>query len=138
MDLPEKISTFEFEHKGLTKKYEGRFSVKCHLNMGEKHQLAMEKTRLLADYMNPTDDLAGQAVILSKLRVHIVDGPEWWQQSAGGFLIDDEDAIVALYDKVLKAENEWREKVRDMGSEAKKKNEEQPQETQTQENSQKD
>ena len=106
--------------------------------MGEKHQLAMEKTRLLADYMNPTDDLAGQAVILSKLRVHIVDGPEWWQQSAGGFLIDDEDAIVALYDKVLKAENEWREKVRDMGSEAKKKNEETPQETQTQETSQKD
>lgn len=124
MDLPEKQSTFEFEHEGLTKKYEGRFTVKCHLNAGEKHQLAMEKTRLMADYINPTDDLAGLATILSKLRVHIIDGPEWWKQSAGGFLIDDEDALVALYDKILGAEKEWKEKVRNKGSEAKAKNEE--------------
>ena len=123
MDLPEKHSIFEFEHKGLTKSYEGRFTVRCHLNVGEKHQLAIEKTRLMADYLNQSDDLSGFAVILSKLRVHIVDGPEWWKQSAGGFLIEDEDALVALYDKVLAEENKWREKVKDMGSEAKAKNE---------------
>ena len=123
MDLPEKNSTFEFEHKGLTKKYEGRFTVRCHLNVGEKHQLAMEKTRLMADYLNPSDDLSGFAVILSKLRVHVIDGPEWWKQSGGGFLIEDEDAVVALYDKVLAEEKKWRDKVKDMGSKAKAENE---------------
>jgi uncharacterized phage-like protein YoqJ len=121
MDLPKKESTFEFEHvaKMTDKKYDGKFTVRTVLNMGQRHQLEMEKTRLMADYVNPTDGLAGIAVILSKLRVHVIDGPEWWKQSAGGFLIDDEDALVALYDKVIEAENKWKNDLKKKGEEAK-------------------
>jgi hypothetical protein len=121
MDLPKKESTFEFEHVAAAsgKKYDGKFTVRTILNMGQRHQLEMEKTRLMADYVNPTDGLAGIAVILSKLRVHIIDGPEWWKQSAGGFLVDDEDALVALYDKVIEAENKWKNDLKKKGEEAK-------------------
>jgi hypothetical protein len=111
MDLPSKEKTFQFEHIGETmgKKYEGQFTVLCVLNVGQKHALALEKTRLMGNYPNPTDDLAGFAVILANLRAKIVDGPEWWKQSGGGATIEDEDALVVLYRKVTEAEIEWKE-----------------------------
>lgn len=111
MDLPSKEKTFAFEHTGETtgKKYEGQFTVLCVLNVGQKHAMALEKTRLMGNYINPTDDLAGFAVILASLRARIVSGPEWWNQSGGGAVIDDEDALVVLYRKITEAELEWKE-----------------------------
>lgn len=109
MNLPNKEKTFDFEYQGDLKKYDGTFTVLAHLNVGQKHALSLEKTRLLGNYANPTDDLAGFAIILANLRIKIVDGPEWWKQSQGGSTIEDEDALVALYREVQKAEAEWKE-----------------------------
>lgn len=111
MDLPSKEKTFSFEHTGETtgKKYDGQFTVLCVLNVGQKHALALEKTRLMGNYPNPTDDLAGFAVILANLRAKIVNAPEWWNQSGGGAVIDDEDVLVILYRKITEAETEWKE-----------------------------
>lgn len=117
MDLPSKEKTFEFEHIGETtgRKYDGRFTVLCTLNVGQKHALALEKTRLLGGYLNPTDDLITFAIVLANLRAKIlyVDAPEWWKQSQGGAVIDDEDVLIALYSKVQEAEQEWREKLKE-------------------------
>lgn len=111
MDLPNKERTFEFEHIGqdTSREYKGRFTVLCSLNVGQKHALALEKTRLLGNYPNPTDDLAGFAIILANLRAKIVDAPEWWKQSNGGATLEDEDALVALHRKVQEAEFQWKE-----------------------------
>lgn len=110
MDLPSKEKTFSFDHVGLDtgKEYKGQFTVLCLLNVGQKHQLSLEKTRLLGNYPNPTDDLAGFAVILANLRAKIVEAPEWWKQSGGGSTIEDEDALVALYRKLEEAELQWK------------------------------
>ena len=114
MNLPDKESVFDFDFTSeLTgKKYEGRFTILCRLDMGQKHRLELEKTRLLGNYANPTDGLAGIAIILANLRTKITDAPDWWKQSNGGYLIEDEDALVTLYDKVVAAEAEWLEKLR--------------------------
>lgn len=114
MDLPSKEKTFNFEHAGETtgKKYDGQFTVLCVLNVGQKHAMALEKTRLMGNYANPTDDLAGFAVILANLRAKIVVAPEWWNQSNGGAVIDDEDALVVLYRKITEAEIEWKEELK--------------------------
>ncbi len=111
MDLPSKEKTFDFEHTGLTmgKEYSGRFTVLCVLNVGQKHSMALETTRLLGNYPNPTGELTGFAVILAQLRAKIIDAPEWWKQSNGGSLIDDEDCLVALFRKVEEAEEQWKE-----------------------------
>lgn len=111
MDLPSKEKTFDFEHVGETtgKEYKGRFTVLCVLNVGQKHGMALEKTRLLGNYANPTDDLAGLAIILANLRAKIVEAPEWWKQSSGGANLDDEDTLVMLYRKVQEAEFQWKE-----------------------------
>jgi len=120
MDLPSKESVFDFDHTGVDtgKRYEGQFKVLCLLDMGQKHRLELEKTRLLGNYANPTDGLAGIAIILANLRVKIVDAPEWWKQSNGGYNVQDEDALVALYDKVLEAEVEWRKQMIEKGKKA--------------------
>jgi len=114
MDLPETQSAFDFNFTSeLGKKYDGQFTVNCLLSMRQKHILELEKTRLLGNYVNPTDELAGIAVILANLRGRIVDGPTWWQQSDGGYNLPDIDVLTALYNKVLGAEAEWRTKLKE-------------------------
>ena len=67
MDLPSKESAFDFDHTGTDtgKRYEGQFKVLCLLDMGQKHRLELEKTRLLGNHPNPTDGLAGISIILA-------------------------------------------------------------------------
>lgn len=131
MDLPKNEAVFDFEYNGLTtgKKYDGQFTVVCVLNMARKHALEIEKTRLMADFQNPTQGLIGIAVVLANLRVRIVDGPEWWKQSQGGSSILDDDALVALYDKVMEQESQWKNRLKEQGKSAKKANEGEPEKT---------
>jgi hypothetical protein len=114
MDLPSTQTTFDFEFVSeLGKKYEGRFTVHCLLNMRLRHLLELEKTRLLGNYLNPTDSLGDLAILLANLRNRIIDGPPWWTQSDGGYNISDFDALVELHSKVLNAEVEWRNKLKE-------------------------
>lgn len=114
MDLPSKEKTFDFDHIGedTGKEYKGRFTVLASLNVGQKHALALEKTRLLGNYANPTDDLNGFAEILANCRAKIIDAPEWWKQSGQGNTIEDESALVVLYKKIKEAEFEWKEELK--------------------------
>jgi len=119
VDLPNKQKTFEFDHIGESgKKYDGKFTVLCSLNVGQRVLLAQEKTRILGGHANPTDDLSGFAIILANLRAKIVEGPTWWQQSNGGNLIDDEDAVVALFRKLDEAELAWKDDLKKKAEQA--------------------
>lgn len=110
MALPNKEKTFDFDFTtSLGKQYTGIFTVKCLLNIGEKHQMELEKTRLLGNYSNPTEELYGIATVLSSLRAKLTDSPDWWKQSRAGANLEEEDLLVALHNKVLEAENQWME-----------------------------
>lgn len=114
MDLPSTQTAFDFDFTSeLGKKYDGQFTVNCLLSMRQKHLLELEKTRLLGNYVNPTDELAGIAVILANLRSRIISGPNWWEQSDGGYNLTDIDVLTVLYNKVLAAETEWRTKLKE-------------------------
>lgn len=112
-ELPKKERTFHFKSEGETTKrvYEGEFTVHALLNMGLKHQLELEKTILQADTKSPTAGLRGIATVMAELRVRIINGPEFWKQSAGGMRIDDENVLFELYDKVLEQESIWRDEL---------------------------
>ena len=114
MDLPKKERTFTFNHTGSETgiTYDGEFTVKSILNIMEKRDLELEKTILAADTKNPTNMLESLCHIIATLRVHIIKAPTWWEQSLGGFNLDDEDVIIALYDKVVEQGNLWREELR--------------------------
>lgn len=114
MDLPATQSVFDFDlTSDLGKKFDGQFTVNCLLTMRQKHILELEKTRLLGNYSNPTNELAGIAIILANLRHRIVSGPTWWEQSDGGYDMTDIDVLQAIYNKVLAAETEWRTKLKE-------------------------
>jgi len=119
MDLPNNEKTFEFEHVGLTtgKKYDGKFTVKCVLNMFDKREVELEKSRLSADVANPTNLLSSLSHILANLRVRIIKSPTWWEQSLGGFDILDEDVIVALYDKTMEQADKWYKELKENAEE---------------------
>ncbi len=109
MNFPSVERTFYFDYTTqFGNRYEGNFTVKCLLSAGEKHRLELEKTRLLGNSINPTDELVGLAVVLSNLRHRITDAPNWWAQSRGGETIQEEDVLAELYAKTQDAEIEWR------------------------------
>jgi len=114
MDLLTKERTVDISCTGEVtgKKYEGSFTVLCSLNIGQRHALALEKTRLLGNHSNPTDDLIGLSVILANLRIKVVDGPEWWKQSKGGSTLEDEEVIVTLFEKIQEAERLWKDSLK--------------------------
>ncbi len=118
MELPKNESTFEVDVVGEAtfKKYEGQFTVRCILTMGEKHAMEREKSRLIGNNANPSEELQGIAIIFSNLRAKIIEGPEWWKQSAGGATVKDENVLVEIFNGVLKAEDEWRQKVKDLAT----------------------
>jgi hypothetical protein len=114
MELPKNEATFDFKEVGETtlKEYDGMFTVRCVLNIAQKHNLELEKNRLLADFINPTDGLASIAIIIANLRAKVISGPNWWEQSQGGLTLIDEDIVVKLFNKVKAKEVEWRDSVR--------------------------
>jgi hypothetical protein len=121
MDLPKKERSFSFSYvsqdSGML--YEGTFTIKCKLNVAEKYQLELEKSRLTSDMANPTNGLMGMAIALSTLRTKIVDGPNWWAQGKG-LNIEDEDALVALFEKVEEESSQWRKELDDKAKAAQK------------------
>jgi hypothetical protein len=118
MELPKNEATFDVDMLGDTtfKQYQGQFTCRCILNIGQKHSMELEKSRLLGSYVNPTEDLQGLAIIFANLRAKIIEAPEWWKQSAGGTTINDENILVELFKQLQKAEKEWRQKVKDLAN----------------------
>jgi hypothetical protein len=120
MELPKRERTLSFSFTGESgTKYEGQFTVKCRLNVAEKYQLELEKSKLTSDMVNPSQGLMGFAIALSTLRVKITDAPEWWKQSRG--LIEDEDALIELYNLVETAALDWRKELDAKAKEAAEK-----------------
>ncbi len=115
MELPKNERTFVFEELGEATQttYPGEFTVLCIPDMRARRAIEIEKSRLSADVANPTDNLAGLSVILANLRVRILSGPQWWEESLGGFNVMGEDIVVKLYDQVLEQEDLWESALRE-------------------------
>lgn len=118
MELPKNESTFSVTAVGDTtfKKYDGEFTVRCVLTVGQRQMMELEKSRLLGSSPNPTDALVGLAEVLATLRARIVEAPEWWKQSFGGSTLSDENILMELYNQVIEAESQWRQKVKELAN----------------------
>jgi len=112
--LPKNERTFSIKVEGDTsgETFEGQFTARCVLNMSERHSKELEKTRLMADYANPSGTLSGIAEILSTVRAKLTKWPDWWANLDYGSKILDENVVVQIYDEVQALEREWRSEVR--------------------------
>lgn len=116
MELPKRERTFYFDFTGESGfRYEGNVTIKCRLNVSERHALELNRSRLLGDCVNPTDSLRGIAVCLSTCQAKIIEAPNWWMQSNGSKL-EDEDALVALFSRIEDESDAWRQELVDQAS----------------------
>ena len=124
--LPKNEKYFDVDITGIDTgvRYQGQFKVKCVLDIAGKHALALEKTRLMADYANPSPDLQAIAIALATVRAKIIDAPAWWKEADDGAKLIDENVIIEIYDKCNEAEDEWRKKLKESAQQAKKEMEE--------------
>jgi hypothetical protein len=122
--LPKNEKSFDIDmHGDVTGlHYKGTFTARCVLSIASRHAMELEKTRLMADYANPSNGLAGIAIALSSIRAKIVEGPAWWKDSDGGANLLDENVIFRLYDECNKLEAAWRKELKKDGEEAQKGN----------------
>jgi hypothetical protein len=108
--LPKIEKTFEIEVEGETTgiKYEGKFTSKCVLSLADKQSLELEKSRLTADYANPSGKLYAMATMVSSLRARLVEFPEWWKEVGNGSDLLDENVLVDIFDKCEDLALEWK------------------------------
>lgn len=120
--LPKQEKTIEIDLVGETtgERYKGEFVVRTVLSMAGKHALELEKTRLMADYANPSGGLAGISTILANIRAKTIKAPTWWTDLGDGSDVLDENITLEIYDKILNAENEWRQAIAKKAEEAEK------------------
>jgi hypothetical protein len=88
-------------------KWVGDFKAKKRLS--HRDQLRKDQVRrdLLGPQGNtPTERAMSTAMILSELRVRLVDAPKWWQAMGEGLDLEDDNVIGTLYDEVMKIERE--------------------------------
>ncbi len=115
-NLPKNQKTFTIDVTGEDTfvSYKGEFTVKCVLNMSGKHALELEKTRLMADYANPSAGLRAIAVSLATVRSKIVKAPDWWSELNAASELLDENVIIEIFEKCIDAEIQWRDKVKEL------------------------
>jgi hypothetical protein len=122
--LPKQERSFDLKVTGgvTGHEYAGTFTVRCVLNIGQKHAIELEKSRLLSDQRNPTNGLASIAVTLAEIHGRTVEAPAWWKDSNAGADLLDEDVIFAIFDKCLELEDQWKAELKAKGQEAASKN----------------
>lgn len=122
--LPKQERSFDFKETGSVTgfEYTGTFTVRCALNIGQKHAIELEKSRLLADQRNPTAGLVNIAVALSEIRGRIISAPSWWKDSNGGADLLDEEVIFTLFDRCIELADQWATELKTKGEEAASKN----------------
>ena len=118
--LPKQEATFEFnetDEYGIV--YKGEFVVRCVSDIGTRHRVELEKTRMMADYANPSPGLVALADSLAEIRGRIVKAPDWWTQDLdNGALLLDSGILYKLYDKCMECEKAWKASVIQKGAEA--------------------
>lgn len=123
--LPKNERTFSIKEEGDTSGeiFEGQFTTKCVLNMTERHNKELEKTRLMADYAHPSATLSGIAEILSTVRAKLTKWPDWWANLDFGAKMLDENVVISIYDEIQALERQWRAEIRKKAEDAKSSDE---------------
>ena len=109
MFLPDNKYTFTIKSTGdVTKQvFEGEFSSRIMLTVGEKRLLEAEKARYSTDLANPTEALIAYSNVLAELKVRIIDAPLWWKESSNGEGLLDENILLDVFNLMSEGVIEW-------------------------------
>lgn len=117
--LPSREAIFLFDETdefGI--RYHGEFKVHCVCDIGTKHKIELQKTRLMADYANPSPGLIALAESIADVRGRIIESPEWWRKDLDeGAALIDPNILFKIQEKCAECEKAWKESVMKKGSE---------------------
>lgn len=119
--LPKRQKSFDIQVSGDTTglDYKGTFTVKTGLSLQEQHAVELNRTRMMADYKNPTVGLQRIALSLSELETRIIEAPAWWKELGNGYDVIDINVVEEVFIKAMSAESEWRDALKKKADEAK-------------------
>lgn len=114
MNLPTNNSVYlmDIEGESTGERYQGEFNFVCKLTLGQKRELELERSRLLASLSAPTIGLDNIATIVANLRVRISKAPDWWTKCHDGLDLLDENVAMLLFEKAMDAELAWETEVK--------------------------
>lgn len=123
-NLPKNERSFDLDVTGAATgfPYKGTFTVRCVLNIAQRHAIELEKSRLTADQRNPSQQLAAMSMVLAEIRGRIVEAPAWWKDSKGGAELLDDEVIYEIFSKCMDLEDAWKAELKKAGEEAASKN----------------
>lgn len=121
--LPKMEKTFELDTVGETTgvEYKGQFTAKCVLSIKDRQAVELEKSRLTADYANPSGTLAAIAAMVASLRAKLIEFPDWWKEVNFGSELLDENVLIEIFEKTEDLGKEWRDSLKKKASEDKDK-----------------
>jgi hypothetical protein len=113
MLLPQIETQIEFECTGETtsKRYSGSFTVKSVLNNFEATEVALRTDRYNGGSQTIPVQIALFNRAVAELELRVKSSPEWWSKSDSGRLIFDQNVVFELFNKVLEAQKEWKDRL---------------------------
>jgi hypothetical protein len=109
--LPDNEKTFEIEiEEGevTRQRYQGKFTCKCILNVGERAAADVLQKRLNDNLTTLEEETYMYHMILAQLEVRLTAGPDWFAAAQNGRALKDMNVLYELYTKCMEAERDWR------------------------------
>lgn len=76
------------------------------------HRQQLEKDRLRREFLGAFSEAVdkntfGRANAFADLKVRVISAPSWWENSGGGLDLIDDEVLLAVFEAILKTENEF-------------------------------
>lgn len=122
MSLPLNEFSFHFKLQGDKTKewYEGDFTCACILTNSEMLDVAIKWDRYNAGSKSLPDKFGDFNRIMAELEVRIKKAPTWWKESNSGWTLLDPNIVYSVFVEVMKAPDDWNDRLKKRSEEAQK------------------
>jgi hypothetical protein len=110
--LPKMDFSFKFQSQGEETgiNWVGEFRY-VRPTLGDRSRIAALRTRLCGDQSTTDSEVLEFNHAIAYLRYTLKDAPAWWVDASYGLELYDGNIIVAIYNKVMEFEAEWKSRV---------------------------
>jgi hypothetical protein len=111
--LPQREFVFDVDIVGeiTQNRYQGRFTSKAVLTIGERSEMEREISSFTADFTNPTANLSNLSIMLSNIKYHVTKCPEWWDINTNGTDLLDVNVVSEIFRQIMDGRDGWYKKL---------------------------
>jgi hypothetical protein len=111
--LPQREFVFDVDIIGeaTQQKYQGRFTSKAVLTIGERIEMEREISSFTSEFANPTPNLSNLSVMLANIKYHVIKCPDWWDINTNGTDLLDLNVVTEIFAKLVEGKDDWYKKL---------------------------